>query len=297
MGVKGLYSYLRHYRRSFQPADDKTIAPLRIGVDAMSFFYRYKNYYSESFSWLDAMKANGHTIIFVFDGKPPVEKQLEVKERKDARDGAEKQAVAIRDYLNDTTLDKKERELLEMSLDRLEYQAWHLTREIRHAIQDALRARSIVFFKASQEADDVLSDLAKHKKIDVVLSTDMDFLLSGVQRLWIPQGLTMAHMVEEIQFDEVLREEGLTAEQFRDAAILCGVEPLKGAPTMPPKKAFGWMRHYGSLELIAKRNNLQFILEEGLLERVRKHFTSSEIWNSRIREDHMAENFEFLNAL
>lgn len=294
MGVKGLYSYLRLYRRSFQPTVE-SLAPLRIGVDAMSFLYRYKRHYPESIPWLDTMKSQGHTFLFVFDGKPPQSKEAEVKERRVAREDAASQATAIRDHLEKSpALDAKEKELLELSLERLEHQAWHLTREVRHEVQDALRMRSIPFVKAAQEADQVLVDLAHHNKIDIVLSTDMDYLLSGVPRLWIPQGPLGGHEVEEIQLEEVLREEGLTQEQFRDAAILCGVEPLKGAVTMPPKKAFSWMRHYGSVETVLQK---QRSISKEEFEKARQHFAAAATWSERIREDHLMANSDFLSTL
>lgn len=295
MGVRGLYSHLRLYRRTIQPTQG--LPPLRIGVDAMSFLYRYKAYYAESYPWLDALKAGGHKLLFVFDGKPPASKEAEVKERRDVREGATKSAEAIRAHLSAGPMDQKERELLELSLARLEHQSWHLTRDIRHEIQDALRSRAIPFVKATQEADQVLVDLAHHKKLDVVLSTDMDYLLSGVPRLWIPQGSLMDHAVEEIELAEVLREESLTAEQFRDAGILCGVEPLRGHPTMPPKKAFGHMRHYGSIEEVARRNGFDFLFQEDRLAKAREHFAAGSSWSARIREDHVKAEWDFLSAL
>ena len=61
-----------------------------------------------------------------------------------------------------------------------------MTREIRHTVQQALWDMEIPYMKANAEADDALSELVGSGKLDVVVSSDMDFLLSGVPRLWIP---------------------------------------------------------------------------------------------------------------
>lgn len=260
----------------------------------MSFLYRYKASYKDSLPWIDGLKAAGHKILFVFDGKPPAQKEKEVKERRDVRESAATQAIAIRAHLAQESLDPKERELLEYSLARLEHQAWHLTREIRHEIQDALRSRSIPFVKAIEEADGVLVDLAAHNKLDVVLSTDMDYLLSAVPRLWIPLG---TEEVEEIRLADVLEGEGLTEAQLLDAGILCGVEPLRGCQTFLPKTAFSWIRYYGSLEIVIQKKALTFLSADGRIEEVRRHFRARESWPEGIRDDTRAENWDFLSTL
>jgi 5'-3' exonuclease len=96
MGVKGLYSYLKKYRKD---CFYETIAkgpPLRIGFDAMSMLYKYKSEFPEMYPMLRMLKANGHKVLFVFDGKTPTEKEAEVKERRDLRESASTNAEVLR---------------------------------------------------------------------------------------------------------------------------------------------------------------------------------------------------------
>jgi 5'-3' exonuclease len=122
----------------------------------------------------------------------------------------------------------------------------------------------------------------------------MDYLLSAVPRLWIPLG---SQEVEEIQLAEVLEGEGLTEAQLLDAGILCGVEPLRGSPTLIPKTAFSWVRYYGSLESVAQKKRLTFLSEPGRIEEVRQHFRPRAQWFDAIREDTKVENWDFLSTL
>lgn len=310
MGVKGLYTYLKPYRRDIYPQNDASglhSQPLRIGFDAMSMLYKYKGQFKDIYPLLATLKAAGHQMVFIFDGKPPAEKGEEVAARREARQEAAAQAAAIKEHLaaagggggGGPTSDR-ERQILEMSAARLEFQGWHMTRDVRHEFQRALWDMEIPYVKALGEADDVLVDMAIGGKLDVVVSTDMDFLLSGVQRLWIPFR-KIADGFEDVKLWDVLEGEGLSPAALRDAGILCGVEPLRGALSFAANRAFEWMRYYQSIEALlassVKEGQLGVLREEGRLEAVRGHFKAQEPWTARIRPDHFERARAFLESL
>jgi 5'-3' exonuclease len=299
MGVKGLYTYLKGYRHDIYPQTIPTEPKLRIGFDAMSMLYKYKSAYEDIYAVLEELKGQGHTILFVFDGKAPTEKEAEVKERREAREGASQQAIALKEQLSRAVITEKERAILEFSVARLEYQGWHMTYEIRQTVQKALFKMGIPYIKAIGEADNVLTDLAGAGKLDLVVSSDMDFLLSGVKRLWIPFCKSY-NGFEEIVVEEVLAGEGLTQQGLLDAGILCGVEPLRSRVSISPSTSFSWLRYYQSMEnLLAstvKEEQLSILRDPELLQACRKHFAAQE-WTSRIRPDHFESCKSFLEAL
>jgi len=278
MGVKGLYTYVKQYRRPLIP---DTVSPVKIGVDAMSLIYKYKSDYKLLYPYIKILKDKGHRMIFVFDGKAPAEKNEEIKDRRDARESATAHAISLKSQLDDPTLTAKEREILEYSVARLEHQGWHMTREIRLEFQEELSRIGVDWVKAVKEADDVLIDLVGMNAIDVIMSTDMDFLLAGVKRLWIPG----RDSYEDILLEDVMQGESLSAAGILDAGILCGVEPLRGL-SVSPKTAFSWIRHYGSMEgLLMRRDdkNLDPLRDPVELARVRMHFAAAE--TPRVREE------------
>ena len=299
MGVKGLYTHLKAYRHDIYTQTIPTEPKLRIGFDAMSMLYKYKSSYADMYPSLQELKSQGHTLLFVFDGKSPVEKEAEVKERRDARQDASQQATSIKQHLVNANISDKERAILEFSVARLEYQGWHMTREIRQEFQKVLISMSIPFIKAIGEADDVLTDLAAAEKIDVVVSSDMDFILSGVKRLWIPFRKSYDGF-EEILMQEVLQGEELSSESILDAGILCGIEPLRGRVSVNPFTAFSWLRYYknieGLLNSAIKDEQLTILNDPVLLETCRAHF-KAHAWSSRIRPDHLESCKSFLEAL
>ena len=299
MGVKGLYTYLKAYRHDIFTQTLPIEPKLRIGFDAMSMLYKYKSAYEDMYPILKGLKEQGHRLLFIFDGKAPTEKEAEVKERRDVRENATQQAVALKDHLANGSMSEKERKVLEYSVARLEFQGWHMSREIRHIFQKELFKMGIPYVKGVGEADNVLTNLAAAGKLDVVVSTDMDFLLSGIQRLWIPFRNSYDGF-EEILMNEVLEGEGITQDSFLDAGILCGVEPLRGRVNINSGTAFGWIRYYknieGILQSTVKDGQLDVLRDEALLQSARSHFQAGP-WECQIRPDHLESCRTFLEAL
>lgn len=282
MGVKGLYSYLRPHRK---PLDPTTIPKGLIGVDALSVLYKFRGDTDAILAFLEPFK--GATFLFVFDGKAPETKKDEVDSRRTKRNDAKEESVVLKAYLDNpetqAALEERDRKIIERKISVLENAAWSMTREGRHAFQDVLRHSGIQFVKAKGEADDVLMSLWSDNKLVGIISADMDFLVAGVERLWIP-GLAGA---EEVRLSAVLAKEELSMSSFIDAAILCGVSTGYTFVNMYPQKAFTFMRHYGSLEVLARRQPRDFSIENTVtLAQIRSRFLLYVKATELVRDDY-----------
>ena len=280
MGVKGLYSYLRPHRK---PLDTTTIPKGLIGVDALSVLYKFRGNTDAILAFLEPFKAN--TLLFVFDGKAPDTKRDEVDDRRTKRNDAREEAIVLKAYLDDseTVLEERDRKIIERKISVLEHGAWSMTREARHSFQDVLRHNSMQFVKAKGEADDVLMSLWYDRKLAGIISADMDFLVAGVERLWIPT----LKGAEEVRLSAVLEKEEITMSSFIDAAILCGVSTGYTFVNMYPQKAFTFMRHYGSLEVLARRQPALFAdVSEDMIRNVRSRFLLYVKAAELVREDY-----------
>lgn len=272
MGVKGLYSYLRPYRHVL----DISTVPISgcIGIDALSILYKFRGNTEMILNFLEPFQSLGCTLLFVFDGKPPDTKREEVDSRKAKRNGARDEATALKSYLElpetIASLDDRGRRVIERKIHTLEQgEGWYITRDARHAFQDVLRSKNIAFVKARGEADDVLMSLWSSNKLISIVSSDMDFLVAGVERLWIPT----VNGCEEIILSAVLEKEELSMAAFCDAAILCGVSTGYVFLNMYPQKAFTFMRHYGSLERLEEKQPHHFTLDRpDVLAQIRSRF-------------------------
>jgi len=264
MGVKGLYSYLRPYRRTPQ-----FLNPCTVGIDALSILYKYRGKLEEIFSVIRFLQEKGYSIHIVFDGKAPESKREIIDERRKKRENASRQAKELRSYLESdasTSLDEKGRGLLEKQIDQIEQgDAWYTTRELLKEFKDKLNEEGILYHKAEGEADDLLIELYKKNEIGIVLSADMDFLVSGIECLWIP-----GREIEELCLSEILKEEEISLTQLQDVAILSTIS------SMYTQKAFSWIRHYGTIERIRVRHALPFSEEQVASLRERFSYTACE---------------------
>lgn len=302
MGIKGLYSYLKHYRTDID-LRTRTGPPLRIGVDAMSILYRYRGNTAAIMGLMGLLGTAGHRLFFVFDGKPPVEKEREVNNRREAKGEAAVAATAIQEFLATPAaagMTERDRAVLEQSLARNKAESWHMTRDTRRAFQNSLWEADIPYVKGLSEADDVLADMVAAGKLDCILSTDMDSLLSGVGRLWIPSRKGDA-LIEEIVLGEVLEGEGFELVAFRDACLLCGTEEREGMRGVPAHTAFAWIRHYGSLEgvaasSVADRTFRQMFPGPEVIAAARMRLESHGL-TERMRPDHVERVKGFLGSL
>jgi flap endonuclease-1 len=251
------------------------------------------------------MRSKGHTLFFVFDGKPPSEKEREVTSRREVKEIAATQVAELTAFLESPTgkaLDARDREHLELTLSRAQVEAWHMTRDARRAFQAQLWEEGIPYCKSVSEADDVLMDLIAAGKLDVILTTDMDYLLAGAATLWIPSRRGLTEM-EEIRLEDVLEGEGLSREAFVDACLLCGTDERAGARGVPAHTAFAWMRHYGSLEALQRGNVTDYAFRtmfpgpESIVAARRSRSSSTEGPYARIRPDHLVRVEEFLRTL
>lgn len=258
MGVKGLYSYLRPYRKS--PQSEETFC---IGIDVLSVLYKFRGNLEQIETLFDFYISKGFSFIAVFDGKSPEAKQEEVSERRKKREEAQKQADELKLYLSSegsVVLDEKARGLLEKKIKQIEMgEAWYVSKMLLKQFSELLQRKSIQIYKAKEEADDVLIQLVKEGTIRAVLSTDMDFLVLGAERIWIP-----GDTIEEIILAEVLSAEEVSLQQLQDIAILC-------RDSISTQRAFSWIRHYGTLETLIDRNRLIAYSNEQLLT-LRKSF-------------------------
>jgi len=286
MGVKGLYSYLRPHRKAL---DSTTIPKGLIGVDALSVLYKFRGNTDAILTFLEPFRKAGCKLLFIFDGKAPEAKREEVDDRRTKRNDAREEATALRAYLENPetqeTLEERDRKIIERKISVLENGAWSMTRDARHAFQDVLRSNGIQFVKANGEADDVLMSLWSDNKLVGIISADMDFLVAGVERLWIPNAIC----AEEVLLSDVLKKEEITMSSFIDAAILCGVSTGYTFLNMYPQKAFMFMRHYGSLEKLANRQPKLFEnIPDDSIQKIRGRFLIHVKAEELVRQDYRA---------
>jgi flap endonuclease-1 len=186
-------------------------------------------------------------LVFVFDGKPPKQKEQEINKRRELREKAVaewKQALAKGDYAT----------------------AWskavmtsRLTKPLLEDAKRLLTLLGIPIVQAPSEAEAQTAYMAKKGDVWAASSKDYDSLLFGAPRLlryltitgrefYPSKGTSKPLKPELMELQEILTLHGITREQLIDIAILVGTDFNQGIRGIGPKTALKLIKQHGSLD-------------------------------------------------
>lgn len=271
MGIRGLYSSLKHLSIPIHPSEE---APLRIGIDTYALFYRFKENFGELFRFVNELSCQKHTAIFVLDGVPPPEKQQELAARKQQRKEAAQQADSLRKFLQESSsqeISDASRKVIELKIKQFENECWTVYRELREKFVKEATEKGFDVRLSKGEADEDLLRMALSNEIQVVLANDMDYFVGGVERLWMFTKDLPA--VREFQRSYISKTLGIQPTAWKDIALLAGYEKAPELRKLPASHAISLLHVYGTLEhLYEKRRDLfqETPLEE--FQTARKYF-------------------------
>ena len=240
MGVRGLYHYVKEFLR------DPDFKTYRIGVDVSSLLYRFHGDFEKIYEFLRPMLNN--KLLFVFDGKAPKYKEQELEIRKVARDIADNRIKMLKDSLESIT-NAETILLIQKRIKDLEFDSWNLSYEVKQEFKKFLYSKKLTYIKSTGEADSLLIDLYYHNYIDAVISNDMDYLVAGVNILFIP----VKNFLKQVTLREILDHEELNLEQFKEVAVLMGSDNNKIFVVDDFGIAASFIRHYGCISIMKEK--------------------------------------------
>jgi hypothetical protein len=216
MGVRGVWAY---FRRLFTPV--RLEGKKTIGIDMLCLIYTYRTVLDELVAFIKELQAAGYTILCIWDGVAPKEKQGILNERKSQRDKSLEKKEALSAYIEEygAQLDERDLKSLSTAITSLEWQGWHLSYKKKKEIQAALG--SMEHIVAEGEADDLLLEMAFSGKIDSILTLDSDLFVMGAPCVWRLLG-TKPWKLEQIEVERICRMSDISLGDLQDAAYLAG---------------------------------------------------------------------------
>jgi 5'-3' exonuclease len=226
--------------------------PSRIGIDAFCILYLFRTDTAGLETYLRTLLSHGHTLTLVVDRRAVKEKQETVDARRALRSSAAAEAGILSEFVSTaefTELSEPEQAVIQRKLSLQQRDAWRVSGSHIRSLAALAGILGIEWRMADSEADETLSAMSHAGEIQIVISSDSDLLILGVERLWIPS-LHGQHM--EISGIEFRRFLGLAGERIYELAFLagCDVHPRCLAPIA---MAVSWLRFYGSLQKVHER--------------------------------------------
>ncbi len=263
----------------------------RVAIDVSIFMYKFMYVYGDVIDGLTRLTVvllkNGILPVYVFDGKPPKEKDELLKERKEKRDelilmnkvlkkvievrgsgeatkGVSEIKEVVRDYVENGIQKPYKDEILsgdewEMSVkasldevkgyqEKIERKIIHIRLEHINAAKELLGYFGVPCIVAQSEAESLCAVLCKKGIVDATISEDMDVLATGGCILLKNFSMEKGGRVTEVCLKGVLDGLEMTFDQFLDMCILCGCDYTGKIGGVGPMNAYKLIKDYGGLE-------------------------------------------------
>jgi flap endonuclease-1 len=242
MGIKYLNSYLMEHC-SNQSIHKTHLSQLRgktLVIDTSIYLYKFIEkdaLYENIYLMISVFRKYGIVPVFVFDGKPPLEKKELLLKRKKEKDAAEEkwnemktivaEAQVENENIDSETVSRiktpEEIAKLEQEMDKLKRRFIRLRDHDISVAKHIMDAYGAYYVEAHGESDQLCAYLVKHNFAYACVSDDMDMFLYGCDRVLRHLSL-VTHETVQYNTASILGELGIDASTFRDVLILSGTD-------------------------------------------------------------------------
>jgi len=228
MGIKHLNQFLKE--NSGESIKFISIAELsgkKIAVDISIYMYKYASedtLIENMYLMLSVFRHYNVIPIFIFDGKPPTEKnELLQKRRQDKREAEEEfNKLKIR-LSNNPGMDETEKQDIINNMDMLKKTFVHINKNDIENVKELIRSFGATYYDALGEADELCAMLAIKGKVWACLSEDMDMFVYGCPRVLRYLSL-LNHTTVIYDMKGILEKLGITQKELREICVISGTD-------------------------------------------------------------------------
>ena len=229
MGIQYLNSYIKNNvsNNSIQKISLFNLYNKIISVDISIYLYKFMNdgdLIENFYNMLCTFHYYNIYPIFVFDGKPPPEKNNLIERRKNEKNIAKIKFDKLKDKLNNNEI-KETNEIYEIKniMDSLKKKFNKLNYNDIDDIKKLISAFNYIYIQAESEADNICAKLVENNIAYACLSEDMDMFLYGCKRVLRYFSLTN-HCAIIYNLYDILNELNISFKDFKEICILSGTD-------------------------------------------------------------------------
>ena len=226
-----IYQQLLSNKKAFFRNKDGKITNHITGI-----FYKIINYLS-----LDI------ELLFVFDGKPPENKDLCIQDRKE-------KSLKAKESIENATNEEEKHKLEKMST--------RVTKEMIDDIKHLLNLLGVSYIHPEVgEGEAYASELCRMGFVDYVLTEDMDTMAYGCPKLirnCVDREVKRRDIVSIFDYQKVIEGLNLTHDKFIDFCILCGCDYCPTVPKIGNTTALKLIKKFPTIESIVESTNYQY---------------------------------------
>ena len=287
MGIKDLKQAINKYcpekkkKISYSELSGKIIA-----VDISIYLYKFK-YGNRNFLYCfmkQIEKFLKHNIkpIYVFDGKPPPEKNNVINERKsikkqkyERKEEIEKKIINIENELKEK--DKKEdkdqisiynenKKILKSELNKLNMSIINITNNDIKLLKELFNICNIQYVSANTEAELICSQLTVNNNVYGCLTDDTDVLPNRCKNFLTDYNFKNEYLTQ-YDYSEVLTGLEMSDKEFIDYCILCGCDYTCKIKNLGYITAYKFINKFKNIETLIEKNKEKYNLTDDFLEK------------------------------
>jgi len=225
MGIKHLNKFLQNTcKDSIKKIHLHQLSNKKIVIDTSIYMYRYlsdNTLLENIYLMINIFRKYNIMPLFVFDGKPPKEKNELLKERKLHKKVAEEKYNTLQDELFDATDEEKNKIQEEMRLLKKEFVRLHHS-DIEN-VKILIQSLGVSYIEAPGEADKLCAKMVNKNMAYACLSEDMDMFVYGCKRVLRYLSL-LNNSVILYDLKLILTEIDMTFTEFKHVCIISGTD-------------------------------------------------------------------------
>jgi len=232
MGIKGLNYFLkRNCKTAIKKEHLRVLEGKTIAIDTSIYLYKFKmesSILAGMFTMCSLFKYYNITPIFVFDGKPPVEKEAALETRRKKKEIAETKYNTLKKELE--ICNKNDKANIEKKLNILKKQFIRIKNSDVRLVKKLFCYCGIQYVECEGEADQGCRQLCQEKKVYACLSEDMDMFALGCPRVLRYLSL-LKHTVVIYNLKSILLCLDMNFRQFQNLCYLSSTDFHKSPRT------------------------------------------------------------------
>lgn len=224
MGIRYLNKYfVEHCKKCIILTNFDELSGKTIVVDISIYLYKYQMsdaLIENMYLMLSLFKSHNIIPIFIFDGKPPVEKRDVLNQRYKDKVTAETKCKELYNQLENVNTNSERETILE-TIQTLKKKCVFLKRDDIQKVQTLITAYGYSYYVAAGEADELCALFVRYKKAWACLSEDMDMFVYGIPRVLRYISLLNRTVVLYDTYD-ILKSIDITIQNFIELCIMSG---------------------------------------------------------------------------
>jgi flap endonuclease-1 len=228
MGIKHLNRYLRTNcsKKSIKKIHLKELSGKTVVIDASIYLYKFlgENALMENmYLFISILKTYNINPVFIFDGKPPPEKNELLKLRRIEKKDAEQKYSILENAIKKNEIESEDIREIKIEMEQLKKQFIRLREDDIKKVKNLFDAYGVIYYDAMGEADKLCAYLVHIEKAWGCFSDDMDMFLYDCP--FIIRHLSLLHHTV-ILYDKysILNELNMNRTEFREIMVLSGTD-------------------------------------------------------------------------